>query len=132
MAVVATAEKESTYQVRALERGLSIVETLADAGEALSLSEIAKRHDLNLSTAFRLVRVLTQLRWLESDDQTNLYRLAESRIRDRRPLPGPTQCQKRKLGRSWRLSPTEPRGARRALAFFGTGCGLYRNRPRPG
>jgi DNA-binding IclR family transcriptional regulator len=75
MGVSATAEKENTYQVRALERGLFIVETVADAGEALSLSEIAKRHDLNLSTTFRLVRVLTQLGWLESDDQANQYRL---------------------------------------------------------
>jgi DNA-binding IclR family transcriptional regulator len=75
MAITAKDEKESTYQVRALERGLSILETVADAGEALSLSEIAKRHDLNLSTAFRLVRVLTQLRWLDSDDQSNQYRL---------------------------------------------------------
>ena len=75
MATTAKDEKESTYQVRALERGLSILETVADAGEALSLSEIAKRHDLNLSTAFRLVRVLTQLRWLDSDDQSNQYRL---------------------------------------------------------
>jgi DNA-binding IclR family transcriptional regulator len=75
MAIPATAEKETTYQVRALERGLSILETVANAGGALSLTEIANQHDLNLSTAFRLVRVLAQLRWLETDEQANLYRL---------------------------------------------------------
>jgi DNA-binding IclR family transcriptional regulator len=73
--VSATTEKESNYQVRALERGLAILESFAGAGDALSLSEIAKRHDLNLSTAFRLVRVLTQLRWLEEDEGGNGYRL---------------------------------------------------------
>jgi DNA-binding IclR family transcriptional regulator len=70
-----TSDKESTYQVRALERGLSVLEGFVDSGEAVSLSDIAKRHDLNLSTAFRLVRVLTQMRWLEPDEQGNHYRL---------------------------------------------------------
>lgn len=66
---------EGTYQVRALERGLSILEAFAESGETLPLSEIAKRQHLNTSTAHRLVKTLTRLGWLEFDEEQDKYRL---------------------------------------------------------
>jgi len=66
---------DGTYQVRALERGLSILEAFGESGETLALSEIARRQNLNVSTAHRLVKTLTGMGWLEFDEGQDKYRL---------------------------------------------------------
>ncbi|BAS26885.1 IclR family transcriptional regulator [Limnochorda pilosa] len=58
--------------VRALDRGLSILEALTDQ-PGLTLSEIAERVRLPVSTAYRLLETLRSRRFVQPSDETGRY-----------------------------------------------------------
>ncbi|MDH2416303.1 IclR family transcriptional regulator [Nocardioides sp. CER19] len=60
---------------QALERGLSILSTLAQGRRALGLVEIARGAELSKSTCHRYVTSLLGLGYLEQDPETRKYRL---------------------------------------------------------
>src|SRR6478735_2397967 len=68
---------KSTYAAPALEKGLDILELLAEAGEPLSTREIAERLARSKSEIFRMVFVLQQRGYLAREAGTD--RLALSR-----------------------------------------------------
>lgn len=65
------------YSAPALEKGLDVLELLADLGEPLSMRTIAQRLDRSKSEIFRMVHVLQQRGYLEREAGTD--RLALSR-----------------------------------------------------
>jgi DNA-binding IclR family transcriptional regulator len=67
-------ERESIPVTRTLDRGLAILEAVADAGE-LSLSDIARATQMSASTAFRLIETLEQRGFLMRADDSGLYRV---------------------------------------------------------
>jgi IclR family pca regulon transcriptional regulator len=64
----------STYHVESLARGLSILSSFSEQTPALSLTDIARRLQLNKTTAFRFLSTLETLGYLQRDQQTKLYR----------------------------------------------------------
>lgn len=60
--------------VRALERGLRLLEELG-GGEALSLSELARRTELTPSTTYRLLETLRRRRFVDWDETSGLWRI---------------------------------------------------------
>jgi len=66
--------REPGGTVRALERGLSLLEALSEASE-LSLSEIARRVRLPYSTTHRLLETLVRRRFVAQRGDTGLYRV---------------------------------------------------------
>lgn len=60
--------------VRALARGLRLLEALGD-GEALVLSELARRTQLTPSTAYRLLETLRQRGFVDWDESSGLWRI---------------------------------------------------------
>jgi DNA-binding IclR family transcriptional regulator len=65
------------YSAPALEKGLDVLELLAETGEPLSMRTIAQRLDRSKSEIFRMVHVLQQRGYLEREAGTD--RLALSR-----------------------------------------------------
>lgn len=63
------------YQVRALDRALDILDSFSLNAPELSLSKIAERVDLPLSTVKRLVSALEDRGYLEYSEDTELYRI---------------------------------------------------------
>jgi DNA-binding IclR family transcriptional regulator len=86
---------------QSLQRGLAIVETLADAAPGLGIRDLARRAGLAPAIVQRLVNTLAAGAWLDQDPATRRYRL------------GP-----RLIALSHRLDPRERlvQGAREALA----------------
>tara|TARA_R110002110_G_scaffold260260_1_gene475945 strand:- start:132756 stop:133520 length:765 start_codon:yes stop_codon:yes gene_type:complete len=87
------------YTNTSLERGMSILNTLGDAEEPMTLTEVAARVDLARSTCFRLMAVLQDLGFVLKNPQSgtyslgfNAYRLGqtthavEAIVRDARPF----------------------------------------------
>lgn len=74
--------KNSPSVAPALDRGLAIVESLAQTTEPLTLTQIAQRLELSVSEIQRVVNVLRERRYLVRDSQgayrisSKLYRLA--------------------------------------------------------
>ena len=64
------------YHVPALERGLAVLEILAQASHSLSLTEISKRLDLASGTLFRVLTTLEVLGYVNKDDNTGNYSLS--------------------------------------------------------
>lgn len=60
--------------VRALARGLRLLEALGD-GEALVLSELARRTQLTPSTAYRLLETLRQRGFVDWDESSGLWHI---------------------------------------------------------
>ncbi len=60
--------------VRALERGLLVLETLSE-GEGRALSDIARQTKLTCSTTLRLLETLRGRGYVDQDEQTGRYRL---------------------------------------------------------
>ncbi|ACY49043.1 IclR family transcriptional regulator [Rhodothermus marinus] len=60
--------------VRALERGLRLLEELG-SGEALSLSELARRAELTPSTTYRLLETLRRRHFVDWDELSGLWRI---------------------------------------------------------
>ena len=87
------------YTNTSLERGMSILNTLGDAEESMTLTEVASRVGLARSTCFRLMAVLQDLGFVLKIPDTsayslgfNAYRLGqtthavEAIVRDARPF----------------------------------------------
>lgn len=77
-AVIARRGRSRTRQdarpVRALDRGLLLLEVLSEARE-LPLSEVARRLHLPFSTTFRLLETLRRRGFVAQSSETGLYRL---------------------------------------------------------
>jgi DNA-binding IclR family transcriptional regulator len=67
--------ERATYQIRALERGLDILEAFTLDAPELSLAQIADRTGLPKPTALRLLSVLAQRGYVEWIGETERYRL---------------------------------------------------------
>lgn len=67
--------REQINGVRALERGLSVLEVLSKVRE-LSLSEIARRVELSYSTTYRLLETLRQRNFVAQASESGFYRIA--------------------------------------------------------
>lgn len=61
------------YSAPALEKGIDIVELLAEAESGLTVSEIAERLDRRMSELFRIIIVMEQRGWLQKDPETARY-----------------------------------------------------------
>lgn len=61
-------------EVRTLERGLHLLETLSEA-ETLSLSELARRTELSPSTAYRLLETLRRRGFADWDEGKGLWKV---------------------------------------------------------
>jgi DNA-binding IclR family transcriptional regulator len=60
---------------QAVERALAILEGFRDGPAEQGISEIARRADLRVPTAHRIVRALVARQFLEQDERTERYRL---------------------------------------------------------
>lgn len=63
-----------TGSVRTLERGLLVLSSLAELGEA-TLTEVARRAGLSASTTYRLLETLRQQGYAEWDERSGLFRV---------------------------------------------------------
>lgn len=66
--------RESLGSVRALDRGLAVLEALAE-GRELPLSEIARRVELPFSTTHRLLETLVRRAFVVQSRESGLYRI---------------------------------------------------------
>ena len=72
-------------QIQTLVRAFSILEAIAGNPAGINLSDISRSVGLHKSTAFRLVRTLSTLGYMRSDDRKLYYlsdRLRTSRASD--------------------------------------------------
>ena len=69
-----TRTHQQTPGVRALDRGLAVLEALGQHGET-SLSELARQTDLSCSTVYRLLETLRQRGYAGQDGSSGLYRM---------------------------------------------------------
>src|SRR5689334_7251983 len=65
-----------TYSAPALEKGMAIIEVLADAESGLSVSEIATRLKRRMSELFRIIVVMERHGWLQKDPETSRYSIS--------------------------------------------------------
>lgn len=63
------------YSAPALEKGVDILELLADAHAGLTISEISQRLKRRMSELFRIIVVLERRNWLQKDPETSRYAL---------------------------------------------------------
>src|SRR5690349_3265989 len=61
------------YSAPALEKGIDIIESLAEAESGLTVSEIAQRLERPLSELFRVIIVMERRGWLQKDAETARY-----------------------------------------------------------
>lgn len=66
------ARSGETGSVRTLERGLSVLTALAEAGEA-TLTQLARTVDLSASTTYRLLETLRQQGFVDWEERTGLF-----------------------------------------------------------
>lgn len=62
-----------SYSAPALEKGIDIIEILADAESGLTVSEISEKLDRPMSELFRIIVVLQQRGWLQKDSESSRY-----------------------------------------------------------
>ena len=67
-------ENSNRYNVRVLDRALSILTLLSD-GKPRTAKEISDHLELNTSTTFRLLKSLMSYQYVNQDEATNQYRL---------------------------------------------------------
>ncbi|NWG15814.1 MAG: IclR family transcriptional regulator [Chloroflexi bacterium] len=67
-------QKEDRYNIRVLDRAVSILQTLSD-GKPRTLLELSEVIELNTSTTFRLLSALAFHSYVERDEQTGQYSL---------------------------------------------------------
>jgi IclR family transcriptional regulator, pca regulon regulatory protein len=65
------------YFVNALEKGLSVLMTFSRHKSPLRLSEIARHNSMNLPTASRYLKTLTDLGYLDFESSTETYTLTQ-------------------------------------------------------
>ena len=61
------------YSAPALEKGIDILELLADVESGLTVSEISQRLKRRMSELFRIIVVLEQRQWLQKDPESSRY-----------------------------------------------------------
>jgi len=61
--------------VQAVERSLSILEALGEAGNSLLLTEICRKTGLNMTTAYRLLHTMVRREFVRRDPVTGRYQL---------------------------------------------------------
>ncbi|HKU88979.1 MAG TPA: IclR family transcriptional regulator [Steroidobacteraceae bacterium] len=61
------------YSAPALEKGIDIIELLADAGSGLTVSEISQRLARPISELFRVIIVMERRGWLQKDPESSRY-----------------------------------------------------------
>jgi len=61
------------YSAPALEKGVDILELLADAESGLTVSEISQRLGRRMSELFRIIVVLERRGWLQKDPESSRY-----------------------------------------------------------
>jgi DNA-binding IclR family transcriptional regulator len=61
------------YSAPALEKGMDIIELLADAESGLTVSEISERLKRSMSELFRVIVVMERRGWLRKDPETSRY-----------------------------------------------------------
>ncbi len=66
---------KSNYEIRAVQRALSLLQSFGYEERELGISELARRLDLNKSTVYRLLTNLQKVKFVEQDPQTGKYRL---------------------------------------------------------
>ncbi len=69
-------DNRETYSVPALERGLDLVEALADASEPLSLAELAQAVGRSSSSIFRMINCLERRGYVLKDVASGKYTLS--------------------------------------------------------
>jgi DNA-binding IclR family transcriptional regulator len=67
------ARQRRDYSAPALEKGVDILELLADAEMGLTISEISHRLKRRMSELFRIIVVLERRQWLVKDPETSRY-----------------------------------------------------------
>ena len=76
MANIESTEKEKELKrVQSLERALNILELMAQEGIPISVSELAAKVGLKVSTVHRLLATLAHRGYVEQDPETSKYRL---------------------------------------------------------
>lgn len=71
----------ATYRNRSIARGLHLLETLRDSRTGMGLTELAKRTELDLATAYRLLVVLTDSKYVHYDAKLRRYSLGYASFR---------------------------------------------------
>ncbi|WP_347491261.1 IclR family transcriptional regulator [Desulfoscipio sp. XC116] len=66
---------DDTKTVQAVERALFILETLAEAGAPITITELAQKTNLTLGTAHRLLYTMMQRGFVEQNSDNSKYRL---------------------------------------------------------
>ncbi len=67
-------QKESRYNIRAVERALCVLSMLSD-GRPRTLTDLSEAIGINNSTTFRLLSTLSVKSYVERDNKTNTYKL---------------------------------------------------------
>lgn len=62
-----------TYSAPALEKGIEIIELLADEPAGLTIVEIASRLHRSINEVFRIIVVMGRHRWLDKNPETDRY-----------------------------------------------------------
>src|SRR5262245_33300553 len=61
------------YSAPALEKGIDIIEALAEAESGLTISEISQRLERPMSELFRIIIVMERRGWLQKDPESSRY-----------------------------------------------------------
>jgi DNA-binding IclR family transcriptional regulator len=69
------------YSAPALEKGIDIVELLADAESGLTITEISQRLKRRMSELFRVIVVMERRGWLQKDPESARYALSYHMLR---------------------------------------------------
>ena len=73
-------ENNSSYKVPNLERGLAIMELLAENKDGLTIQEIKNRLNLSQTTVFRITQSLLGLGYLHRDEKSNQFFLTRKML----------------------------------------------------
>jgi IclR family transcriptional regulator, pca regulon regulatory protein len=74
-------EGAPAHTIQSVVKAAKVMETLADAGKPLSLSQIAETVGMGLPTAYRFLRTLEFLEWVERIPELKQYRIAPRVVR---------------------------------------------------
>ncbi len=74
-------EATPPFTIQSVVRAASVLDALVDAGEALSLSQVADAARMGLPTTYRFLRTLEFLKWVERDPELKRYRIAPRVVR---------------------------------------------------
>ena len=72
---------EQRYFIHSLARGLKLLEKIAEAGESLTLSQVAEAMQMTLPTAYRFLYTLQAIDLIEKEPDRKAYRIAPNVLR---------------------------------------------------